>query len=100
MAGTGGDACHGYRLRMDRDQRDLIAKVAGLMLAFLVSSSLLAWAIFEVLFAEGWRKLFGLGLLAAGLTLWSVTFWLIADRPSTWNEPGRNPRRRRRPGAR
>jgi hypothetical protein len=56
----------------------------------------LAWAIYEVLFAAGWRKLFGLSLLAVGFGLWSLTFWLIADRPSTWNEPGKNPSRRRR----
>ena len=81
---------------MDRDKRDLTLKVAGLVLGLLISGGLLAWAIYEVLFAMGWRKLFGLGLLVIGYGLWAFTFWLIADRPTTWNEPGRNPPRRHR----
>lgn len=76
--------------------RDLILKVAGLVIGLVVSGSLLAWALYEVLFAMGWRKLLGLGLLGVGFALWGLTFWLIADRPKTWNEPGRNPSRRHR----
>ncbi len=81
---------------MDLERVDVAVKVAAVALMGIAAVALLAVGLMTTLFGLGWAKLVGLAVLAAGVGLWAVTFWLIADRPRSWASPEDPPSYRRR----
>ncbi len=88
----------GYLRRMKLERIDLGVKAAALGLMALAAIMLLAGGLMLLLLGQDGAKLAGGGSFSVGLVLWTLTFWLIGDRPASWVAPEVAPSHRRRWG--
>lgn len=67
-----------------------VLKVALLPFAFVAAAVAVTYGSFGIVFSPKFEKLYGVLLIAVGVTLFTVSTWLALGRPKYWFAPGEN----------